>query len=178
MGWSGQSFVCVVSNMAGSVTSTPAILTVRADTNPPTILNVVNLGLTNVQITYSKTVEAASATNAANYVFTNGLAVTCAALNPDNQTVVLTTAPMTYGSNYCIVINRIRDLASTPNTMATIDFSNPSRFRNDTIPITKLKTANFIFALFMSDLRYIYFLALAVDERTARAGLMRTYFLA
>lgn len=119
MSWSGQSFVCVVSNTAGSVTSAPAMLTVRADTNPPTILNVVNVGLTNVQITYSKTVEAASATNAANYVFTNGLAVTCAALNTDNQTVVLTTAPMTYGSNYCIVINRIRDLASTPNPMAT-----------------------------------------------------------
>ena len=64
MSWSGQSFVCVVSNMAGSVTSTPSILTVRADTNPPTILNVVNIGLTNVQVLYSKTVEAASATNA------------------------------------------------------------------------------------------------------------------
>ena len=47
-----------------------------ADTNPPTILNVVNLGLTDVQVTYSKKVEAASATNAANYVFTNGLTVT------------------------------------------------------------------------------------------------------
>ncbi|MGA2853748.1 MAG: lamin tail domain-containing protein, partial [Verrucomicrobiota bacterium] len=115
----GQSFVCVVSNLAGSVTSTPSILTVRADTNPPAILNVVNLGLTNVQVSYSKTVEAASATNTANYVFTNGLAVTRAALNADNQTVVLTTAQLTYGSNYCVVVNRVRDRAATPNTIAT-----------------------------------------------------------
>ena len=117
--WSGRSFVCVVSNMAGSVTSTPSILTMLADTNPPTILNVVSLGITNVQVTYSKMVEAASATSAANYVFTNGLAVTGAALNADNQTVVLTTAPLTYGSNYCVVVNRVRDRAATPNVIAT-----------------------------------------------------------
>jgi len=119
LSWTGESFVCVVSNMAGSVTSTPAILTVLADTNLPTILNVVSLGITNVQVTYSKVVEAASATNAANYVFTNGLAVTGAALNADNQTVVLTTAPLTYGSNYCVIVNRVRDRVTTPNTIAT-----------------------------------------------------------
>ena len=119
MSWSGQSFVCVVSNPAGSVTSAPSILTVRADTNPPVILNIVNVGLTNVQVSYSKTVEAASATNTANYVFTNGLAVTGAALNADNQTVVLTTALMTYGSNYWVVVNHVRDRAATPNTIAT-----------------------------------------------------------
>ncbi len=119
LSWSGQNFSCVVSNVSGSVTSTPSILTVMADTNPPTILNVVNLGLTNVQVTYSKMVEATSATNAANYVFTNGLTVTGAALNADNQTVVLSTAPLAYGSNYCIVINRVRDRAATPNTIAT-----------------------------------------------------------
>ena len=137
--WSGQSFVCVVSNVAGSVTSTPSILMVLADTNPPTILNVVSLGITNVQVSYSKMVEAASATNTANYAFTNGLAVTGAALDADNQTVLLTTAPLTYGSNYCIVVNRVRDRASTPNTIATnttvtfaalsyapLDLGNPS----------------------------------------------------
>ena len=119
MSWSGQSFVCVVSNTAGSVTSAPSILTVRADTNPPAILNIVNVGLTNVQVSYSKMIEAASATNTVNYVFTNGLAVMGAALNADNQTVVLTTAPMTYGSNYCVVVNHVRDRAATPNTIAT-----------------------------------------------------------
>ncbi|HXR03405.1 MAG TPA: lamin tail domain-containing protein, partial [Verrucomicrobiae bacterium] len=139
MSWNGQVFNCVVTNTAGSVTSTPAILTVLADTNPPTVLNVVNVGLTNVQITYSKVVEAASGTNTANYIFTNGLAVTGATLNSDNQTVVLTTAPLTYGSNYCIVINGVRDRAATPNTIATnttvtfpalpyapLDLGNPS----------------------------------------------------
>ena len=135
----GEIFSCVVSNASGSVTSTPSLLAVLADTNPPTVVSVVNLGLTNVQVSYSKVVEAASATNAANYVLTNGLTVTGAALNADNQTVVLTTAPLTYGSNYCIVINGVRDRAATPNTIATnttvtfsalpyapLDLGNPS----------------------------------------------------
>ena len=117
--WNGWVFNCVVTNTAGSVTSAPALLTVVPDTNPPAVLRVVNLGLTNVQVSFSKIVEAASATNAANFVFTNGLAVTGASLNSDNQTVVLTTAPLTYGSNYSIVINHVRDRAAIPNIIVT-----------------------------------------------------------
>ena len=119
LSWSGAIFSCRVTNAAGAVTSTPTLLTVRPDTNPPTILQVENLSHTNVQLAYSKVVEAASATNTANYVFTNGLAVTGAVLAGDNQTVVLTTAPMTYGSNYCLVVNGVRDRAATPNVIAT-----------------------------------------------------------
>ena len=33
--------------------------------------------------------------------------------------MVLSTAPLTYGSNYCVVINGVRDRAATPNTIAT-----------------------------------------------------------
>jgi len=116
---SGEIFSCIVSNAQGSVTSAPAILTVDRDTNPPVVARVFNIGTTNVQIAYSKLVEAASATNAANYVFTNGQPVTGAALNADNLTVFLTTAPLTYGSNYFIVINGVRDRAGIPNMIAT-----------------------------------------------------------
>src|SRR5665213_3072579 len=116
---SGEIFSCIVSNAQGSVTSAPAILTVDRDTNPPVVARVFNIGTTNVQIAYSKLVEAASATNAANYVFTNGQPVTGAALNADNLTVFLTTAPLTYGSNYFLVINGVRDRAGIPNMIAT-----------------------------------------------------------
>jgi len=115
----GQTFSCVVSNPSGSVTSAPAILTLSRDTNPPTVVQAINLGTTNVQIRFSKILAATSATNTANYVFTNGLPVTGASLNADNMTVVLTTAPLVYGSNYSIVINGVSDLASIPNTIAT-----------------------------------------------------------
>ena len=108
-----------VTNTIFSALSSNAVLTVLPDTNPPVVGQVFNAGTTNVQIVYSKIVEAASATNIANYVFTNGLPVTGALLNPDNMTVVLTTAPIVYSSNYWIVINGVRDRATTPNTIAT-----------------------------------------------------------
>jgi len=108
-----------VSNTLFSVISSNAVLTVFPDTNPPVVTRVFNIGATNVQLVYSKWVEAGSATNVANYVFSNGQLVTGAALNADNLTVVLVTAPMTYGSNYSIVINGVRDRATIPNTIAT-----------------------------------------------------------
>ncbi|HEV2694152.1 MAG TPA: lamin tail domain-containing protein [Verrucomicrobiae bacterium] len=84
-----------------------------------TVLQAINNGTTNVQILYSKPVEAASATNSANYVFTNGPAVLRASLGPDGVTVVLTTTPLGYGSNYSIIINGVRDRMNLPNTIAT-----------------------------------------------------------
>lgn len=141
LSWSGQSYSCVVSNVSGSVTSTPSVLTVLADTNPPAVVQTFNVGTTNVQIIYSEPVEASSATNLANYAFTNGLPVTRAILNADNQTVTLTTAALSYGSNYLIVINNVRDRASVPNTIAantTVTFSAlpyvPQDLGNPSVP--------------------------------------------
>ena len=115
----GQVYSCVLANSAGSTISSPATLSVIADTNPPTVLRVANVGATNVQVVFSKPVEAATATNAANYVFTNGIPVTAGSLSPDTVTVNLTVAPLAYGSNYTLVINNVRDRARTPNTIAT-----------------------------------------------------------
>ena len=41
----GQTYRCVVSNIFGSVTSAPALLTVLPDTIPPTLVSAVNSGL-------------------------------------------------------------------------------------------------------------------------------------
>ena len=114
----GQVYSCLISNSAGAVTSAPMLLTVLRDTNPPTVTLVGNIGATNVQVVYSKPVELASAANPANYVFRNGVAVSAASLSPDSVTVILTTAPLVYGSNYTVVINHVRDLAAIPNTIA------------------------------------------------------------
>jgi hypothetical protein len=113
------SYTCVISNSIGVVTSAPAVLTVVADTVRPTVAQATYLGETNVQLVFSEPVEVASATNPANYVFTNGVAVTSASLEADDCTVTLSTAPLVLGSNYVLVINGIRDWASTPNTIAT-----------------------------------------------------------
>jgi regulation of enolase protein 1 (concanavalin A-like superfamily) len=122
----GQFVSCVVSNALGSVTSAPVLLTVVRDTNPPTVVQALNIGMTNVEIVYSKPINASSATNIGNYAFTNNLAITAASLDADSETVILTTAPLVYGSNYSIVINGITDLASIPNMIAantTVNFN-------------------------------------------------------
>jgi len=120
---SGAVFSVALTNSVTSALftalSSNAVLAVLPDTNPPVVTRVFNVGATNVQVVYSKLVAVASATNVANYVFNNGLRVTGAGMNADNMTVVLTIAPMTYGSNYSLVINGVRDRATTPNTIAT-----------------------------------------------------------
>ena len=118
-------YTCVVSNAIGSVTSAPATLNVIVDTVPPVVTRALNLGANSVQVVFSKAVEAASATNPANYVFTNGLAVTSVTLATNNTTVTLATAALTYGSNYVALINGVRDRASIPNLIAT---NTPARF--------------------------------------------------
>ncbi len=115
----GQIYTCVVSNSAGSITSAPIALIVLHDTVPPAVAEVFNLGPASVEIVFSKPVAVTDATNAANYAFTNGTAITGAALAANNYSVTLTSAPLVYGSNYVIVINNIHDRASTPNVIAT-----------------------------------------------------------
>ncbi|MGA2245704.1 MAG: lamin tail domain-containing protein, partial [Verrucomicrobiota bacterium] len=111
--------------LAGSpVSSQPEVnvnffMLVPAVPDPFVVVQVINYETTNLEVIYSKPVAPATATNIANYVFTNGLAVTGAVLNPDTLTVVLTTAPLVYGSNYSMVINGVQDRMNLPNTIAT-----------------------------------------------------------
>lgn len=118
----GVYSVALTNSVASTVyftLSSNAVLTVLPDINAPVITRVFNIGPTNLQLVFSKIVETASATNAANYFFTNGLSVNSASLSADNLTAVLTTAPLVFGSNYSIVINGVRDRATAPNTIAT-----------------------------------------------------------
>jgi len=113
------SYELVLTNSFGAVTSAPVTLTVTYDTTPPTVLRAVNIGTTNVEVDFSKVLEAASATNVANYVLTNGTAISGASLATNSTMVILATAPLVYGSNYTLVINGVRDQAVPPNTIAT-----------------------------------------------------------
>jgi beta-galactosidase len=113
------SYELVLTNSYGAVTSAPVALSVTLDTNPPVVLSGFSLNTTNVEVDFSKVLEAASATNLADYVFTDGLAITAASLTANNSSVILTTAPLVYGSNYTLIINGILDQAIPPNTIAT-----------------------------------------------------------
>ena len=112
------SYQLVVTNTYGAVTSAPVALTVTLDTTPPTVLRAFNISATNVEVDFSKPLDASSATTLANYSLTNGTAINGASLLANGTTVILTTVPLVYGSNYTLVINGVRDQAIPPNTIA------------------------------------------------------------
>jgi len=112
------SYQLAVTNSYGAVTSAPVALSVSLDTNPPVVLRGFNIGTTNVELDFSRTLDAASATSPANYVFSNNLAITGASLSANNTSVILTTTPLVYGGIYTLVINGVRDRAVPPNTIA------------------------------------------------------------
>ena len=125
------SYQLVLSNAYGAVTSASVSLAVSLDTIPPVILNVFYLDPTNVELVFSKTLDSACASNPANYVFTDGLAVTGASL-ASSSAVVLTTGPLVNGSNYTLTVNGVFDQAVPPNALAantTIGFIASPRQR-------------------------------------------------
>ena len=116
----GAQFRCFISNPQGNTNSNTATLAVSADTTPPTITSIVNLGdNTIVSVLFSEPVEASSATAAANFSIDNGIGTPRSTkFGADAQTVVLNTAPLSYGTTYTLTVNNVRDGASIPNTIA------------------------------------------------------------
>jgi len=140
------SYELVLTNSYGAVTSAPVTLAVMLNTNPPVILSAYSLGATNVELNFSEMVDSASATNLANYAFTNGLAITSISVLSNNWSVLLTTAPMVYGSYYTLVINSVRDQNLPPNTIATntwVSFTAFPRTTNRTITVSATDTGKF-----------------------------------
>ncbi len=137
LGDNGAQFRCFIANPQGNTNSSTAILTVQADTTPPTISSVGNLGDTTiVTVLYSEPVEAASGKNRLNYTLDNGAAVNAAAFGPDSRSIVLTTSPLSPGVVYTLTVNNVRDRASTPNSIA------PGTQRTFSIDFTPLDIGN------------------------------------
>ena len=128
---SGSAYSVSVSNLAYSITSTNAILSVVRDTSPPTIVSAqAFVNSKRVVVKFSEAVSAATAQNTANYAITNAaggvINVRGATLGADGVTVTLTTDTLAEGPTYYLVVNNIQDLASPPNTIkpgTTVPFS-------------------------------------------------------
>ncbi|HZR18234.1 MAG TPA: lamin tail domain-containing protein, partial [Verrucomicrobiae bacterium] len=116
---SGTVYRALVIIPGASQFSSNAVLTVTRDLQPPSVVQVLNLGLNTVELVFSEPIELQSATNLANYAFTNGVPILGAALDASQLTVTLTTARLAYGSNYSLIINGVIDQAFIPNTIPT-----------------------------------------------------------
>ncbi|MBI4659692.1 MAG: hypothetical protein HY735_12700 [Verrucomicrobia bacterium] len=113
----GEKYRVVISRPPISETSAEALLTITADTVPPTIASIAG-NPTQLELTlhFSEPLDNASATAVANYAFDKGLTVSAAVLK--NQTdVVLTTSQQTGGTQYSLTVNNVKDVAG--NAVAT-----------------------------------------------------------
>ncbi len=125
------SFRLVATNLAGatghSVTSSPAILTVIADTNPPVLTGAQSLGLSQVQVSFSERIKLSTATNLANYSITGtsgSPAISSATLDASQSNVVLNVATMTDGAAYTLTINHLTDQSAAANIIAANSHTN------------------------------------------------------
>ena len=115
---SDSLFRCSVVNAYGSTNTTDATLTVLPDTTKPTLLSVGNVGeRKSAFVVFSEPVEAASATNAANYLINGGVTTTAAAFGADTKSIILTTTPLVPDQAYTLTVNNVRDRATTPNAI-------------------------------------------------------------
>ena len=112
---------------ADSSPSSAASCTTLAETTPPTVLSASASSSTQVLVTFSEPVEAASANTAANYAIV-GATISAAVRQADTATVLLTVSGLSTGS-YTVVVSGVRDLAGN-----TIAGSNQATFAYSTIP--------------------------------------------
>ena len=117
LGASGSTYYVGVTNSYGGTNSTAATLTVTPDTTKPVISTVSALDLNVVTVLYSEAVEAATATNTANYAVTGGVTVQGARFGADTRTIVLTVSTLANSITYTLTVNNVRDRATTPNTI-------------------------------------------------------------
>ena len=125
LGDNGADFQVVVQNVIGNVThavtSSVALLTVMADTNPPVLLGAQALGLSQVLAAFSERVDPGTGTNLANYSIqgTNGaLAISSAALDLSQTNIVLYVSPMVEGAGYTLTVNHVKDQSAAGNVIA------------------------------------------------------------
>jgi hypothetical protein len=111
----------VVSNVSYCVTSSVAVLTVVADTNPPVLLGAQSLGLSQVEVSFSKRMAALTATNATNYSITGAsgaLAILSATQDSSQSNVVLSVGTMSNQSLYVVTVNNLIDQTVRGNVIA------------------------------------------------------------
>jgi fibronectin type 3 domain-containing protein len=87
------------------------------DYTPPTLASAVCEQGDRVKLVFSEPVEQTSAQLITNYGISKGVTVLCAALQPDNKTVYLTTTQQP-NNWYVLTVNNVRDRAGVPNTIA------------------------------------------------------------
>lgn len=112
------SYQVIVSTPGGStVTSSSASLAVQANTQAPTLMSASRVAnsTTDILLTYSVPMNAASATAIANYSLNNGATVSAASISSVPNRVILTTSGLNSSNAYYLSVQNVSDAYN--NTM-------------------------------------------------------------
>ena len=118
----GYYFV-IVSNNVNAVASSAALLTVLADRSGPRLVWADgNAAFTQITISFSELLDPATATNTNNYaiinVFSGATVGVTSAVLQNGTNVVLTTSARTFGENYVVAVENVRDRSPLQNAIA------------------------------------------------------------
>jgi len=114
----------------------------------PRISSASSTGLNAIQVQFSEVITASSATDAANYAVSRGVAVTGALLGADQRTVMLAVSPMDMSTQYALTARNITDTLAPPITTpsSTAGFYTPSPPTLSSASATNLVNVNVTFS--------------------------------
>ncbi len=116
----GAQFHVTVNGVSSSALSSNATLHVISDTNPPTLVSAFYQSANSILVSFSETLNAASATTAGNYHVTNTVGATAAISGAtlNNGTNVLLTFSAPLSGRYVVVVNNVKDASTRGNPIA------------------------------------------------------------
>lgn len=116
----GSTFRLLVGAKSGVVMTRIAKLTVIPDTVKPVVSNIASsmFDPTKITVTFSKTIQASTLTDLANYSIDNGVMVYGATAGTAPNSVDLYVSELSINTTYTLAVSGIKDTAATPNTIA------------------------------------------------------------
>ncbi len=110
------------TNATFTAASSNAVLTVTADTNPPTLVRATSMGTSGADVVFSEPVREDTAIDLAHYGLTGpagAVVIHAAVLDPAGDEVILSTDPLQVGATYVLTVNGLRDRAAAANLIPT-----------------------------------------------------------
>ncbi len=93
------------------------------DNSAPLVESVKAPSATIVEVKFSEYIDQTTAENIGNYAINNGITITNAVLQPNNQTVALTTSTLNTGTSYSITVSNVENEAGIPVATGNYAFS-------------------------------------------------------
>lgn len=107
--YNGANFSVAITNVAGSVTSSPATLTVTSG-NPVVYSATKTASPTMIVVNFSSALDPTTSQNPANYSLNNGASVVSVSPGSVPSSVVLTTSTLDPAAPYYLTVNHVQDL--------------------------------------------------------------------